>query len=155
MKRMKTEFYRDVQAVRDEYGQTEYTRKDIVPNVVALLKKHSAQEDAAWVDVANGILDHIETAEDKRKQSDLFSYGAHVALGGTRRIKRGRMNDEQLRRRKRVIDQNKRNQDDAWASESDWIWDRQSLLQGRPPETVVEDIMTEDGRPVVPEPEPV
>jgi hypothetical protein len=157
MKRQQAEFYRKMHDLREEWGLREYSRKDLLPEVVRLLKEHAASEDDAWNDVAKGILDHVEAAEDKRAGSDLFSYDAHVALGSTKRIRRGRMNLDQLMRRKRVIDNNKRSQDIAWADETNWIWDRHTKLEGRSSDTLVEDIMTEDGSPVAPAhaPEPV
>jgi|SRR5882672_174692 len=143
MRRLNRQFYAELEDVRDQFGRTEYERGQILPAVIGLLRSHLDDENELWRDAATGILDSVEKAEDAidPRQEELFNLHAHIALGDGRRIKRGRMNTEQCRRRKRVIDNNKVAQDQSWARETGWLNTQIDKLEGRPLETVIEDVM--------------
>lgn len=143
MKRMSMAFYKDIDDLRSAYGETEYDRNQILPAVVGLLRKHAVNDADLMRDAANSILDNLEKAEDAGSQGGLFPYEAQVALGERHRIKRGRLNAEQLWRRKRIIDHNKRSQDMAWGKESGWIEDAMDALKGHDPSTTVRDVIPE------------
>ena len=101
MKRLKSTFYKELRELRDNLGNTEYDRSDIRGPAVVLLKQFITDPNALWDDAADKILDGIEKAEDTTEDHpDLFPYLAHVALGEGKRIRRGRMNLDQMRRRK-------------------------------------------------------
>lgn len=138
-------FYKDLHAVRSKWGEKEYARSDILPDVVQLFVKHKVDHDSLLWDAANETLNSVEKGEDKNDDlgPGLFPYDAHVALGEGCRIKRGRMNVDQLTRRKRVIDDNKAKQDIAWQRETRWLNDRQDALDGHARDTVVEDVLPE------------
>jgi hypothetical protein len=140
------EFLNDAARVREEFGHTEYSREDILPEIEALFDRHNIGHAELRRDAAVQYLDSIERAEDKvPDHPDLFSHEKHLALGGGRRIKRGRVNLEQAARRKRVIDKNKTGQDRSWAAETEWLNDTVDALAGYSPETVREDVLNEDG----------
>lgn len=140
MKRLSNKFYKELSDVRSRFGETEYSRDQIVPAVVGLLRKHEVQDGELLRDAANSILDRVERENDDRAEKGLFDDDEHVKLGDANRIKRKRMNMEQMRRRKRVIDHNKKYQDRAWAAETDWIDSGMTMLEGFPPETTLEDV---------------
>lgn len=143
MRKMNSTFYHELADVRSQYGETEYHRDQIIPAVIGLLRKHAVKDADLMRDAANAILDNAEKAEDSDKQDGLFPYDAQIALGERRRIKRGRLNSEQLWRRKRVIDHNKRAQDRAWGDETGWIETAMEALHGHDLATVVQDVLPE------------
>jgi hypothetical protein len=96
MRKMPNAFYADLATVRDQFGRSEYDRDQILPAVMGLLRKHQVQDGDLLRDAANGILDNAEKADDKAGEV-MFDFGAHVALGERKRIRRGRMNPEQVR----------------------------------------------------------
>jgi hypothetical protein len=147
MRRLATAFYADLKHLRDQYGEHEYHRDQILPSVIALLDKHMGDAgNALKNDAANAILDNAEASEDSTDQADFFNYEAQTALGNKMRIKRKRMNREQLARRKRIIDHNKIAQDRSWAAESTWINQGLDALEGHSLDTVREDVIDENGR---------
>lgn len=148
MKRMRPAFYKAVADLRAAFGDTEYDRDQLLPGVIGLLREHGVHDADLMKDASNAILDNIEKHEDAASQGNLFPYEAQVALGERHRIKRGKLNTEQLWRRKRIIDHNKRSQDKAWGNESTWIEDAMDALQGHDPATTVSDVLPE----VVPAP---
>jgi hypothetical protein len=142
------QFYVELHALRKKYGQHEYTRDEILPATKALMVKYVKEGAETFLnDAARTLLDGIEAAEDRRdpNQPDLFHHDAQIALGEQRRICRGRMNLEQLNRRKVVLDANHARQNLSWAKETDWINTRSTGLQGMPLSTVIADIFNEDG----------
>jgi hypothetical protein len=143
MRRLPTKFYAELHQVRSQFGECEYDRDQTLPSVMDLLRKSSVNEGDLLRDAANAILDNAEKADDSA--TGLFDFGVDVALGERRRIRRGRMNVEQCRRRKRLIDHNKVAQDQAWAKETDWLNTAMDHLDQRPLTTVVEDVMTPAG----------
>jgi hypothetical protein len=147
MKRLPSEFYREIDALRSAMGESEYNRDQILPAVIGLIEKHRTDTKTHLLrDAANAILDNIEAAEDKQRQPGLFAYDAQVALGDRQRIKRGRMDRDQHLRRKRVIDQNKIAQDQAWAEETNWINRGIDALEKLPTGTVREAAISEEGK---------
>lgn len=133
-------FYKEIADIRSAYGNTEYDRDQILPAVIGLLRKHEVRDADLMRDAANAILDNAEKAEDEATPG-LFPYDAQVALGERRRIKRGRLNNEQLWRRKRVIDHNKKSQDRAWGNETDWLETAMDALKGHDASTTVQDVL--------------
>lgn len=140
MRRMNMTFYKEIADIRSAYGNTEYDRDQILPAVIGLLRRHEVRDADLMRDAANAILDNAEKAEDEATPG-LFPYDAQVALGERRRIKRGRLNNEQLWRRKRVIDHNKKSQDRAWGNETDWLETAMDALKGYDASTVVQDVL--------------
>lgn len=156
------EFRRDLAELRSQWGENEYHRDEILPEVVALMSEHGIRADALMRDAASHALNEAEKEEDRRQldQPNLFPFDAQIALGEGRRIKRGRMTLEQHRRRGRIIDANKAAQDRAWAAENEWLHDGEDALWGYSLMTVREDVLNEDGsrRPddvPPPSPEPI
>jgi hypothetical protein len=150
MRKLDSTFYRELDELRSHLGNTEYNRDQSLPAVIGLMRKYEVRDSDLMRDAANGILDNIEKAEDKAAQVDaksgqlnLFPYATQIALGGRNRIKRGWANFEQLWRRKRVIDKNKRDQDRAWGAESSWLDDKMELLKGHDSATTVRDVAPE------------
>lgn len=141
--RMNQAFYKAIDELRSKYGETEYDRDQIIPAVMGLLREHQVDDADLMRDAANAILDKIEKQEDASKQSDFFPYDKQVALGERHRIRRGRLNTEQLYRRKRVIDVNKMGQDRAWANETDWLGNALDALRGHDLSTTVQDVLPE------------
>jgi hypothetical protein len=142
------QFYVELHALRKKYGQKEYSRDEILPAVKALMVQFVKEGAETFLtDAARTLLDGIEAAEDRRdpNQPDMFHHDAQIALGDQRRICRGRMNIEQLTRRKIVLDDNHARQNLGWAIETSWINARSTGLQGLPLSTVVEDIFNENG----------
>jgi hypothetical protein len=138
MKRMKSAFYRDVDGLRAEFGKTEYHRDQLLPQVMVLLTKHGVERDDLLREAANGILDHVEKAEDGATPG-LFDFDTQIALGEKKRIRRGYMNGEQIMRRKRIIDGNKMAQDEAWRDETLWLNEWGDKLVGFPGDTRIID----------------
>lgn len=138
------EFKRDLAALRSRFGEKEYGHQEILPAVEALLVQHGID---TLRDAAMQVLNEAERIEDQQQldQPDMFNYEAHVALGEGRRVKRGCMIFDHLRRRGRVIDKNKAAQDRAWAKEKAWIDEREIALHGYAPTTKVKDVIAEDG----------
>ena len=150
MKRRKAAFYKEVHEVRDKYGEKQYDRDELVPDVVFLVKKHvkiDGDEDELWRAAAITVLDNLDKS-DAIAADGLFSLTAHVALGERLRIRRGAMTFRHLLMREIVIDTNKARQDEAWAVEKKWSLDKRTGLGTLSPEATVEDI-------VKPTPEPV
>lgn len=146
MKRRKYKFYKDLHEIRDRFGEKEYDRDDILPDAVALLKQdleEGGDQELLYIDAMNSILDSMDKADDKAA-TGFFPYLTHVALGDHKRIKRGKMIETQLRRRKRLIDDNQIAQNVAWAQETEWINAGLEALEGEPPETTVEDVLPEE-----------
>jgi hypothetical protein len=139
MRRMRSAFYRDVDAVRSGVGTTEYHRDTILPTVMELLVTHGVHQDELLREAANAILDHIEKSEDEQSPG-LFDYDSQIALGDKRRIRRGYMNSEQIMRRKRIIDNNKMAQDVAWRQETVWLNEKTDRLVGFPSDTRIIDV---------------
>lgn len=140
--RMPNAFYADLRAVRNQYGRTEYDREQILPAVIGLLHKHKIKDGDVLRHAAIEVLDNVEKADDQGDlNGELFNLESHIALGERKRIRRGSMNTEQIRRRKRVIDHNKVSQDAAWAKETRWLNQVSDLLEGRSLSTVVEDVL--------------
>ena len=140
MKRMPTDFYKELHALRDKYGESEYHRDEILPATMALISKHLKGEKELLRDAANSILDSAEKSDDNAG-GGMFPQNAHIALGEKKRIKRGAMNLGQLNRRKRVIDHNKTAQDKSWSEETAWINACSDALEGMPPETRVSEVL--------------
>lgn len=136
-------FYKDLHALRNQYGETEYSREDILPATMALLERHGCSREDLLRDAATTTLNSIESAEDRAGADGQgeFDYGAHVALGNTKRIRRGFMNLECLMRRERLIDDNKAAQDRAWQREKAWNRRCIDALAGHTIETVVQDVL--------------
>lgn len=143
MRRMTSRFYAELAEARAKFGLTEYNRNQILPAVMSLLVKHNVNESELLRDAANAMLDNAEKADDA--QPGIFDFGVDVALGERNRIRRGRMNIEQVRRRKRLIDHNKVSQDVAWAQETGWLNTAADRLEGQTLSTVVEDVMQQQG----------
>ena len=140
MKRLPTDFYKELHTIRDKYGESEYHRDEILPATMALVSKYMDDDKDLLKDAANAILDNVDRADDKAS-AGMFPHFAHVPLGEKRRIKRGAMNEAQLDRRKRVIDDNKTAQDNSWGLETSWINTCKDSLKGMPPETKVSDVL--------------
>ena len=85
---------------------------------------------------SNSAVDTILDAIEKQDDGDL-SHSAHVDLGGGRRIRRGRMNAEQMQRRKRLIG-------DSRPEELKWLERGIQALDGYPLDTVRETVLSED-----------
>lgn len=138
-------FHTDLAKLRSQYGDSEYSRQDILPAVAGLLKKHGATHDALLHEAASAVLDAVEKSEDKADESTptLFPDDAHAALGDGKRIKRCKMTMGHCLRRKGIIDANKAAQDKAWALETSWLNERITALSERPPTTTVGDIFVQ------------
>ena len=151
MRRLPSGFYRDLQALRDTFGRTEYDVEDLIKAALPVLDKHLKDgEDALRRDLLRGIIERAEATENDPLQGDFFAHNAHCPLGERRRIKRGRMNLDQVRRRKRVIDTNHERQVHGWVIETRWCNVTEDALRPYPPETVREDVLTEDGKLIPP-----
>jgi len=119
MRRFPSAFYRDLRAARDRLGSREYNRDtDLRPSVIALIKDYEHSSDDLYIDAADNILDNIEKTEHEDAGGEtLFPLSEHLPLGGKQRIARGAMGIAEIRRRERIIDENKERQDAAWARE--------------------------------------
>ncbi len=135
------EFHEEFCRLRDRYGDTEYDRNDLVPEVAALLAKH-VDMDSMLENEAITVLKDAEKADNKAGEG-LFPHDAHVPLGERKLIKRGAMTFDTCLRRKRVIDANKAAQDNAWALETEWIGASMDQLRDRPMNTKVSDLVGE------------
>ena len=145
MRRRAASFYRELHDHRQQFGQIEYDVEELIRSAVPILKRYLAEEDELVIDALRAINDSIEARENDPLQGDLFAHEAHTALGERRRIKRGRMNSDQVFRRKLIIDANKTAQDRAWAVETKWLNATMETLRSYPPSTVREDVLNEDG----------
>lgn len=134
MRRLATDFYADIKALRDRYGETEYSRNDLLPATVVLIKKYLKDDDELVRDAAIEILDRFDK-RDEEAAGGLFPEDGHVKLGGTQRIKRSAMTLAHLLRRKAVIDNNRMAQDQAWATETNWVNPEIEAMQGYLPGT--------------------
>ena len=145
MRRMPSSFYKELAVLRDKFGETEYSRDQLLPAVMGLISKYLKDERDLLRDAANGILDSVEKSDDG-DQPGLFPYEQHTSLGEKKRIKRGKMNISQHDRRKRVIDHNKTGQDRAWAAETAWLNEGVDQLKGKPETTTRDQVLSEDGK---------
>ncbi len=143
MKKLSTSFYKKFHEIRDQYGNVEYGHEDMLPAVISLMRSDGVDEDAVLRDAAKAVLDSADRADDRAHQGFL-SFNAHIALGERRRIKRGSMNDAQVNRRKRLIDENAINQQKAWQVETHFLNSCIDALDGMPPETTVSDVLSEE-----------
>jgi len=144
MRKLHSDFYKKLSDLRSLYGESEYSRNDILPAVMALISEFLKDGKELLRDAAIAILDSAEKTEDQSKEG-LFPYDGQVALGGTRRIKRGAMNKEQHRRRKLVIDSNLSAVHHAWSSETQWLNIGQEALKDLPDDTRRSDVLDEAG----------
>lgn len=142
MRRRSRKFYSELQDLRDKYGEQVYSRDDILPAAMGLLRKHLKEEDELLKDAAIAILDSADKSDDRASEG-LFPHSAHVHLGGKRRIKRGAMTFDTTMERKRVVDANKMAQDLAWSRETTWLNQIISELKDRPAGTRVRDLGSE------------
>jgi hypothetical protein len=145
MRRLPSDFYRRLDEIREVFGENEYSRDDIRPTVIELIRECVPPGDNdLYKDAADEKLDAAEKSDDNAS-TGFFPYLAHVALGEKKRIRRGRMNREQMMRRKRMLDEIKRAQDIGWANETNWLNTGIDALEGYPSTTVREDVLREDG----------
>ena len=57
MKRLKAQFYVELNILRSKYGDVEYDRDDILPATIGLMEKHGFSPDGVKRDAANAIED--------------------------------------------------------------------------------------------------
>lgn len=109
-----------IKVIRDGFGDQEYSREDLLPKVVEVIKSNPIDVDQMYVARAHSLLDNFDSADDKisAKQGEMFPGDAHVALGDNRRIRRAKMTADHVMRRKTLIDKQFSAHQDAWKEES-------------------------------------
>ena len=151
MKRFSAAFYKELEILRDQFGETEYDNRDLIPDTIALMRKHGMSADALEYDAAHALIVRIEKIEETdNHQYGLFPDHSHVALGENKRIRRDCMERDHIRRRKRVIDRNMMGQQLAWQAETKQLEAEDDALKDQPPGTRLRDIKKAKA-----EPEPV
>lgn len=138
-------FWAKAHAIFDAFGDEQYDKLDMVAPMENLLRDE-VKLDTLYSELAVDVVDRLfDGQKSSHGQPELFSYDEHVALGENQRIKRGRMNLDQMDRWKDIQDDNKIQVDKAWAASTEWYMARKKLMRERGPDTLVEDVMTEDG----------
>lgn len=151
-KRTSRELRRKLAKHRASFGASEYTRTELLPGALKIAKEDCNIDPDYLIRVmVNRVLDDMDTADDRSRdgQSDIFDYGAHVALGAGHRIRRGRMTLDHIDRREKLIDATLAAHQAAWRIEKDWNAARKEALIRAPIGTVVEDVLHPDGTPAV------
>lgn len=126
-----------VKAIRDGYGDREYSREDILSAVVEVIRSNPLDVDQMYVARAHSLLDNFDSSDDRHSenQGEMFPSDAHVALGDNKRIRRERMTADHVMRRKSLIDKQFTAHQDAWKDET-------AHLNGILPELVANPGMT-------------
>lgn len=109
-----------VKAIRDGFGDSEYSREDLLPKVVEVIRNSPVDVDQMYVARAHSLLDNFDASDDRvsARQGDMFPLDAHVALGDNRRIRREKMTADHVMRRKKLIDDQFSDQQKAWQDET-------------------------------------
>lgn len=135
-------FWREAHELRDRFGEIEYETTDLLPGMMALLRRHLKDDDELLRSEALHIIDRLDR-QDAGAHDGFFPYDAHVALGEKKRIRRGAMTLDHLFRRKRVVDDNYSAQGEAWRKESDHLYKGMSALRDKPSDMKLENVLAE------------
>ena len=139
---------------RSKYGEQEYCERDMLLAFLPTLDKYLAGDDdeqatAIKLDLLGEIANRKPPAADAG-QGKFDFYVEHVALGDGMRIKRGFMTADQVLRRKVIIDTNYAAQAEAWIDETRLLNAALAEFRDKPPDTIVKDVLGEDGKPLRP-----
>ena len=127
-----------IKAIRDAYGDREYSRDDIFGEVVKVIRSNPVDVDQMYAARAHSLLDNLDASDDRslERQGDMFPGEAHVALGDNKRIKRKMMTADHVMRRKTLIDNQFAAHQDSWKKETAHLNDVLPDLVANPGKTI-------------------